>query len=117
MASIKVSKDIYIKLFILLGIYIVFVFICEAVSRYHFKNRIEISSMVLTVLKLIFYGFLLFSSLFFDFKRKTISLMLPESITLTQLFITPITGFEVILNILDLIKTIKIVKEDEYNIE
>ncbi|MBS4534991.1 hypothetical protein GOQ29_05085 [Clostridium sp. D2Q-14] len=107
MDFIKIPKTVYIGLFKLIGIYIMFVFTCGFIIRNSSESH-EIYKKMIDIMLRIFMlslnGVLLFFTLFFDFKSRTISLMLPESISLYQLLMTLIAGCGAILNLSELVK-------------
>lgn len=98
---VNIPKEFYIGFFKLIFGFILFIFIYEISMRYLFKFSVKMTKSILVLLKVTFYGFLLFFSLFYNFEMKGISLTLPESISFTQLIMVPITGFEMISNIVD----------------
>ncbi|CCQ95873.1 membrane hypothetical protein [[Clostridium] ultunense Esp] len=102
MEAIVIPKEFYIAFFKFIFGFIIFIFIYEILTRYLFDFSIKLIKSILILTKVLFYGFLLFFSLFYDFELKSISLMLPESISFTQLIMVPITGFEMVSNIVDL---------------
>ena len=107
MNFIKIPKTVYIGLLKLIGIYIMFVLTCGFIvkdSKESYENLKEAMSIALRIFKLLLDGTLLFFTLFFDFKSKTISLIFPESISLYQLLMISNTGCGAIINISALVK-------------
>lgn len=99
---VTIPKELYMEFFKGIFGFILFMFIYEMVTRYLFKFSMKLTKSILVLLKIAFYGFLLFFSLFYNFEIGRVSLIFPEAISFTQLIMVPITGFEMVSNIIDL---------------
>ena len=106
MDSINIPMIVYMSFFKKIGKWIAIIFTVAVVAICLFDFSIKFTKPILETLKLTLHLILLFFSVFYDFKRGTISLMLPESMTLTRVLVITITGCEVVSSILDFLREI-----------
>jgi hypothetical protein len=104
MDYIQIPKDLYVQFFKAIGILLAVIFGYEMVFRFLLKSKLKIFKALLLLLKILFWGLLLFLTLFFDYRLRTIVLTMPKYITFTQLIMIPMTGFEMLSNLMDLIE-------------
>jgi len=102
METIAIGKEIYLGFFKFIGFFILLNFIFEIIARYFLKFSMKYTKAILILFKAVFYGFLLFFTLFFNFEIKRLSLQFPDSISFTKMIMVPITAFEMFSNIMDL---------------
>ena len=96
-----IPYESYIGIFELFGILITLSIFFEVYLKIvvNSQSKMSILNYFLNISKVIFYGMLLFFTLFFNFQHKTVEWEFPKYITLSQLILAPIAAFEIISSI------------------